>query len=299
MAARALAVGAAVCVAAAAATAQTRSDWVHHRMIYVPAPDGRGSQRVLLTYPRRERLPRDAPQALPVLVALHGAGESVHPPSRACLAWSVDYHVDDAFAALLGGRPLREAYAGLVTDARLAAVTASLRARPFRGLVLVTPYTPNLLGEAPGSDAVRAYGDWLAGPVLAAVRREVLTVEGAASTGIDGVSLGGRLALEVGLAHPEAFGVVGAIQPALGPGVVEALGVQAARTLAGRPLRLLGSDEDPGLPALRALSSSLRRARVAHDLVVARGPHGYAFNRGPGSVELLFHHGDALARAGE
>jgi hypothetical protein len=286
---------AAVC-GAAATSAQTRSDWVHHRIIYVPTPGGRGSQRVLLTYPRRERLPRDAPQALPVLFALHGAGESVHPPSRACLAWSVDYHVDDAFTALLGGRPLREAYGGLVTEARLTAVAAQLRARPFRGLVLVTPFTPNLLAEPVGSEAIAAFGQWLTGPVLDAVRREVPTVEAAAATGIDGVSLGGRLALEVGLAHPESFGVIGAIQPALGPETATALADLAVRALRGRPLRLLGSDEDPGLPALRAFSSALRRSRVAHDLVIARGPHGYEFNRGPGSLELLLYHGATLAR---
>src|SRR5690606_15994136 len=139
-------------------------------------------------------------------------------------------------------------------------------------------------------------GDWLAGPLLEAVRERfpgaARTREG---TGIDGVSMGGRVALEAGFAHPEAFGSVGAIQPAI-RGMEEALAERAARASSPQRLHLLSSDEDPFLGATRELASALTDRRVAHTLSVVPGPHDYAFNRGPAGLEMLLFHDRALAR---
>lgn len=277
---------------------QSRSPFVHHRVLHVAAALGRPAQRVLVSWPRRAgaaEVPTDA--RWPVLVALHGAHEATLAVDRACVAWSVDYRLDAAIGALMRGRVSRADYGGLVSDARLSAVNAQLRARPFRGLFVVTPYTPNLLASGSGSDAMRGYGDWLAGPVLAAVRAEFPAARERSGVGIDGVSLGGRLALEVGLSHPETFGVVGALQPAIDPPAIEALvrAAQARPAAHSQPLRVVTSDGDGGLAAARAFSSALREARVPHDLLVASGRHGYEFNRGPGALEMTLFHDAALA----
>lgn len=109
--------------------------------------------------------------------------------------------------------------------------------------------------------------------------------------------MGGRVALEVGFSHPEAFGAVGGIQPAI-RGDEEALATMAAEAARANParVRLLSSDGDPFLEPTRRLSAALGERQLAHTLTVVPGPHDYAFNRGPGSLELLLFHDRALAR---
>jgi enterochelin esterase-like enzyme len=151
------------------------------------------------------------------------------------------------------------------------------------------------MGEAPGSEAIVAWSDWVAGPMLEAVRAELPGAARArAATGIDGVSLGGMLALEIGLRHPETFATVGAIQPAI-RGREEAIAALATGE-ASQTIRLLSSDDDPFLAPTRDLSERLLARRVAHDLAVVPGPHDYSFNRGPGGLEMLLFHERSLER---
>ncbi len=275
------------------ARAQAPSDAVHFRQIHLPGPDG-ADARVLVTYARRADGREHAPhERLPIVVALHGQGEARRGPERGFLGWFSDYHLPDAFAALARGRLTSADYQGFARPEHLAARNAALAAQPFGGLLIVTPYTPDLMAEPPGGEAIVAYGAWIAGPVLAAVREAVpFAAQGREATGIDGVSLGGMLALEVGLRHHDAFATVGGIQPAV-RGRVDALVPLADGT---QRLRLLSSDDDPFLGVTRELSDGLRGRHVEHDLVVTPGPHGYDYNRGPGGIELLYFHDRALAR---
>jgi hypothetical protein len=59
-------------------------------------------------------------------------------------------------------------------------------------------------------------------------------------------------------------------------------------------LRFVTSTEDYYVPALKSVSAALRRAGVEHGLLVAEGPHDYAFNRGPGAYEMLLFHDRVL-----
>jgi predicted esterase len=284
---------AAVCFAGAAASAQSHSEHVHHDHLRVETPWG--AQRVLVMYPR---LPQGAlhppDRRWSVLVALHGMGESRRGPERGFLGWSVDYHLPDAFGALARGRLAAEDYGGFVRGEHLAAVNASLARRPFGGLMVVCPYTPDLLREPPGGYHVREYADWVAGPMLEAVRAAFPgAARGRDATGIDGVSLGGFLSLEVGLRHPEVFASVGAIQPAIRGREEQIAGLVAP---GAQHIRLLTSDTDPFRGPTELLSSRLLEREVAHDLAVVPGPHDYAFNRGPGGIEMLLFHERALAR---
>jgi hypothetical protein len=292
----ALAIAAVLSVALVAAEpvgGQSHSEFVHHRHLRVDSPWG--SQRVLVMFPRlpgsREH-PTD--RRWSIVVALHGQGEARRGMDRGFLAWSVDYRLPDAFGALSRRRLAPRDYGGMVRPEHLAAVNASLAREGWDGLMVACPYTPDLMPEAAGSPAIVAWSDWVAGPMLEAIREELPgAARGRASTGIDGVSLGGMLALEVGLRHPEAFGSVGAIQPAVG-------GRETALAALANPgdrqrIRLLTSDRDDFVDETRALSAALRGRRVAHDLVVLPGQHGYAFNRGPGGLEMLLFQARALA----
>lgn len=276
--------------------AQPYSEWVHYRRLELEGPFG--TQRVLVTFPRRgDRLEHPPRERYPVVIALHGRGEA-RDPERGHLGWANLYRLPDAFAALLRGRVTAADYNRFVRETHLAYVNASLRARPFTGVMVVTPYVPDIAGEELGSERMRQLGAWLSGPLLEHVRERF---EGAArtreGTGIDGVSMGGRVALEVGLTHPDAFGAVGAIQPAI-RGQEARLAELAAGAARASPqrLRLLTSEEDPFLWATRRLSTALAERRVTHTLTVMPGPHDYAFNRGPGGIEMLLFHDRALAR---
>lgn len=232
---------------------------------------------------------RHAPESLAVIVALHGRGEALRGPRRGARGWLDDYALEAAFAALRRGRVQPDDVAGMASDAQLRAMRRALTAHPFRDVAIVMPYTPDLMGETAGSPAVLAYGDWLTNTMLPRVRAQIPALShDAARTAIDGVSLGGMLALDVGLRHPTHFASVGGIQAAI-RGRVEAYGALASTQTPC--LRLASSTRDPFLGVNRELATRWRARGLSPELVEYSGPHNYAFNRGPGSVELLrFHH---------
>jgi hypothetical protein len=280
--------------------AQERSTFVHHRFVFAATPQG-ASQRILVTWPRRPNLPdgfvRGERQS--VLVALHGAREAELSASAATLSWHRDYALDDAMGALFRGNLTEAHYHQRVQRAHLDATNAALAASPFRGMIVATPYTPPFTNEAFGSDAVEQWGDWIAGPVLEAVRRELPAAHLRSGAAIHGVSLGGRLALEIGFRHPEAFGAVGALQPAIQESMVEPLATLAASASTNAETRqrieIVTSDADGGRETAFALGAALRSRRVPHDVLQAVGEHGYEFNRGPGAIEMLRFADRALA----
>jgi iron(III)-salmochelin esterase len=271
---------------------------VHERRMRVEGPKG-DTQRVSVIFPfRNDRKDHPEGERYPLVVALHGRGESKKGPVRGPRGWVLDYGLPSAFGAFARGQVTREDYRGMVDPAHLAAVNAALKARAFAGAMVVTPYVPDV-GAADSNVTVKEYAAWLAGPLLEQVRAEF---EGAArdrrSVGIDGVSLGGWLALEAGLLHPEVFGSVGGIQPAV-RGREDALADMAAearRTGKAQHLRLLTAQDDPYRPPTKRLSGALRQRHVPHDLLVLPGRHDYEFNQGPGVMELLRFHASVLVR---
>lgn len=267
------------------ASSQIGSDVIHQYRLDVTGPTG-ATEPVMVTFPRLpgRKLHPDG-HRWPVVVALHGLGESQRGVERGFLGWNVDYQLPRAFEAMLSGRLTSANFQGFVRPQHLSRINAWLASGGFEGVAVITPYTPALLDPS-SADALARYGDWLAGPLLQQVRAQYPGLSQTnAGTGIDGISLGGRIALEVGFKHPEAFGAVGGIQPAV-RGDAERL-TAMVRPEAGQRIRLVSSDGDSFLEATRALSTRLAERQVPHDLVVTPGPHDYPFNRGPGSIELL------------
>jgi len=233
----------------------------------------------------------------PVLVALHGRGEARKPPAEGALGWPRDYALVRAISRV-AAPPLTAAdFEGFVDAPRLGTLNQRLHDRPFGGLIVACPYLPDL--DLADDHAIADFGAFLTNTLLPRVRRETPARAEALATGIDGVSLGGAVALAVGLDRSDAFGAVGAVQPALDRADATQWAARAKAARARHPglaLHLLTSDGDYFREAVRATSTALQDAGVHHDFDLVVGPHDYPFNRGPGSIEMLLWHDRALGR---
>lgn len=240
---------------------------------------------------------RSPEQRFPVLVTFHGRGESAKGSRRGSRGWIEDYGLIRAIERL-GAPPLRaEDFESFVTEERLARFNAALGERPYEGLIVVCPFLPDVLKGARAFEEAGPLADFVVDVLLPRVYAKTPAQGTAASTGIDGVSLGGRASLLVGLTRPLAFGSVGALQAALDPKELARFSGLAARAAAQNPalrLRLLTSDEDYFQKENQRLSVLLERGGVAHQFVRVIGTHSYRFNRGPGSLEMLLFHDRAL-----
>jgi len=234
----------------------------------------------------------------PVVVALHGRGEALKAPAEGAMGWARDYALLHAYDRLRSPPLVDADYQGLSDPARLAETNASLATRPFGGVIVACPWLPDF--RPPPTVDIGAYARFLIDDLLPRVRRETPALSAPESTGIDGVSLGGIIALRIGLSSPDVFAAVGGIQPALQEGQNAkwtALAQSARERRPGLKLRLLTSHDDYFRAAILSVSQAWRASGIDHDFVDVPGPHDYVFNRGPGSIELLLWHDRALARA--
>ncbi|MFC1642590.1 alpha/beta hydrolase [Myxococcota bacterium] len=252
-----------------------------------------GPMRVVVSIPARN----SQQTKLPVLIAMHGRGEAFKGPARGARAWVDDYWLPRALERLVRPPLLPADLLGYVEPGRLAQLNESLARRPYRGLIVVCPYTPDILAGNHPFSAARDLAGFLVDILLRRVYRETPAMGTPASTGVDGVSLGGRAALLVGFERSRSLGAVAGLQAAFDSADASELGrlAQLARKAnPGLRLRLLTSQGDFFLAANRAISAEWRRRSLAHELLVLPGPHDYAFNRGPGVFEMLLFHDRAL-----
>jgi len=233
----------------------------------------------------------------PVLVAFHGRGESLKGSRRGARGWIDDYLLSRAGERLEHPPLVPADFETYVSAARLEQINAALRAQPYAGLIVVCPYLPDVLQRDAAWAAGTALADFIADTLLPRVYAKTPALGTAASTGVDGVSLGGRASLLVGFARPLAFGSVGALQAALDASEVQRFAELGARALAQNPrlaLRVLTSDEDYFRSQNQALSAALSERGVAHGFALVVGTHSYQFNRGPGALEMLLFHSRVL-----
>jgi hypothetical protein len=179
--------------------------------------------------------------------------------------------------------------------ARLRALNASLRKFPYQGLAFACPYVP--WQASPTLEASRGFARFLVNRLIPRVRAETHCLSERRRTGLSGVSMGGRVALFVGLSHPDVFGAVSAIQPALREEDADLIAQLAWSAMASPDfkLRLVSSKDDYFLPAIRAVSKRLSRDGIPHEFAVLDGDHSVEFNRGPGVFEMLLWH-ERMAR---
>jgi pimeloyl-ACP methyl ester carboxylesterase len=237
-------------------------------------------------------------EKVPLLVLLHGLGETWDQGVGA-FAWVERYGLGTAYARLR--RPLVTRTSRLVSllpDARLAELNASLAARPFRGLAIACPYTPNVVKLPDPAAALDAYAGWVADVVVPRARSEAPVFTDAAHTSLDGVSLGGYLGLEVFVRRPDVFGALGLVQSAMSPLKVpvyaeKIAAIHAAALSAGRPpptFHIETTHADPMHDLNLAFANELTRRGVANDFVALPGSHDQTFLREAGSMEMLLWH---------
>jgi len=255
-------------------------------------PGERLARRCLLLVPRggAER----------VLVLLHGLGETTSE-AVGIRAWADRYGLVTA-AARLSRPPVVRTLPDVtfLTDARLTELNAALGREPFRGLALACPFTPNVFKQPSTVGALDRYAAWLTEGLLPAVRKQLGLPANGGAVALDGVSLGGFVALEVFLRRPGAFEAAGATQPAIGANLVRSYAARfaAAREQVGaRPLRIATSSWDGGRQASVALVKQLGARGVEATLSESPGPHDQRWLREVGSLELLFHYDRVLAPA--
>lgn len=255
-----------------------------------------GAMQVVVRLP-----PRREGQRFPVLIAMHGRGEAFKGPAHGARGWVDDYGLATALERLHAPPLVPKDLENLAAPERLGRLNAALGETPFGDLVVVCPYTPDILaGDKPFSAAL-PFGRFLVEELLPRVYRETPALGTAGSTGIDGVSLGGRASVLIGLERAEAFGAVGALQAAFDSADAPELARRAKMAREKNPklsIRLLTSDGDFFLRANKNISKALTDAGISHELRVVPGPHDYVFNRGPGVYEMLLFHDRALRGRG-
>lgn len=257
-------------------------------------PDGPwGRTRVVVTVPRNASMQN----RMPVLIALHGRGEALRGPEAGARGWPDDYGMLRAFERLLSPPLSAEDFGGMIDGERLRRWNRSLRERPYRGVIVVSPYLADELKPRHLLADASRYGAFLLETVLPRVSREAPALADPAATGIDGISLGGRASVLVGLIHPRRFGAVGGMQPAFGKkqvGQIAGLLVQARRENPTLRFRLLTSKQDVFLDVTNRLSAAIAQRGEPHRMDIVEGNHSYEFNRGPGVYEMLLYYDRVL-----
>ncbi len=241
-----------------------------------------------------DRRPSDR---FPLLIALHGRGEAMKGPVRGARGWVDDYALGRAIRRLSMPPLTSGDFEEIVDTKRLNTINGMLQAQPYAGLVVLCPYTPDVLtGERPFERAV-PYAKFLAETLIPRARRELPVIDAARATGIDGVSLGGRVSLLAGLYQPGSFGAIATLQAAFDSSDASRLAALGSAALKVNPelkFRFLTSDGDYFLGANRALDAAFSQSHILHEFLVVPGPHDYIFNRGPGAIEMLLYHDRAL-----
>lgn len=267
------------------------------RDIALPGDRELGRRFVLLLPKHLEKNER-----VPLLILLHGLGES-GDERMGVYAWLERYGIGIAYDRLRRAPILRTSKRKDWTDTRLKQLNQELSARPFKGLAIACPFTPNIHGLIKRSKkfnesvaALEGYTRWIAETVLPRARKEAACIaEGAANTAIDGCSLGGYLSLEVFLRRPDLFAAWGGVQSAFGAYRVPHYADRIEKALANEAprrirLHLQTSTDDPYRESNEKLSALLNTKGVPNDLLVLPGPHDQPWLRESGTLEMLHWH---------
>lgn len=257
----------------------------------LPLPRVRGmGKTTLVLVPRAPA----ADASLPLLVALHGLGETKEERSG-LFAWLGPYGLGRAWERL-EAPPLGRERAAYVSEPEYAALSQSLAKDPFRGLLVVCPFMPNpYAGDA--ATKLERYSDWLTGDLLPAVREQLPSAtRDPRHTAVAGVSLGGAVAVEAFVRRSSEFGILGTVQGAYGTN----LSKQHARRIAeakhpeGRAVYVATSKGDPYRAANQRLSRELSALGVQNRYSERKGPHSQDWLIEIGSLEMLLWHDRAL-----
>jgi hypothetical protein len=236
-------------------------------------------------------------EKVPLLVALHGLGETVDQRTGA-YAFVERYGLPEAYQRLRRPPVTRTLpNQDYFSNQGLLELNSELSTKPFRGIAIACPYMPNFIKLERDPSALDQYAHWISDAVIPTARREAPVYTDAAHTTIDGVSLGGYGGLEVFLRKPDLFGAWGCVQGALGTLRLEGYAEKLAAVYqkSRKDFHLETSKGDPFHDTATTLSDLLTRKGVPSELLVYPGPHDQPFLRESGILGMLHWH-DARPR---
>jgi len=236
-------------------------------------------------------------QKVPLLVALHGLGETTDARTGA-YAFLEHYGLADAYERCRRPPVVRTlAKDDYFSEALLAELNEDLRAAPFQGIAIACPYMPNVNRAPQPSQMFDRYASWIVDVVIPRARREAPVYTDAAHTSIDGVSLGGYTGIEVFLRKPDVFGAWGCVQGAFGAARVAGYADRLAAVYQKSPrdFHLETSKGDPYHDVTLSLADALIQRGVPNSLLVYPGPHDQPWLRESGIIGMLRWH-DARLR---
>lgn len=235
--------------------------------------------------------PRHVPAGarLPLVIALHGLGESADP-ALAARAWPELYGLLEAWRRLLQPPVAPRSRRGDWPPDRMAEVNRDLAARPLAGFIVACPFTPNPSRARDRGAHLDAYARWLTDVVTARARAQHSVLPTSASTHLAGCSMGGSVAVEVALRARGAFGGLALVQSAHGahrnPAIAAGL-ASAGPGGAPLPTLVLTSQGDPFRDRNHALARELASRGVPHEARTLPGPHDQPWLREAGTPEML------------
>jgi enterochelin esterase-like enzyme len=252
--------------------------------------DGEASwaRRALVAYPTRS----EPGQTHPGLLLFHGRGETASE-SAALHAWR------DSYGLVSSDARLRRPPIALTADerryilpAQLDAIHAKLAEKPFSGLCVICPVTPNPHRARQPERVLDRYSEWIEHTLLPAARAAA-PLDAARGIGVDGCSMGGYVAAEVFARKPHLFRSFGVVQPAVGEFRVARYARHLARALKRESLlgiHLQTSTRDPYRGAVSAFARQLKRQGARFTLDVLPGPHDRQWLRAAGTLAMLAWH---------
>ena len=266
------------------AATESRTAWIveEHQVPGAAAPLG----PVVVLRPRKPRRKK-----LPMVIALHGRGETAKPPRQGAFGWPSDYGLRAWLEASAEGPVDPSMLSGIGDPRVLAKANARWRKEGAPDVCFVCPYYTDV--EAHRPDDARPLMRYLAEQVVPWAHGALPIEASPAMTSIDGVSLGGYLALRTACEYPTLFRAVGGLQPAMNRSDVGAWRRRLDRAWAANPgleLRLLTSDGDFFQEGVDGLHHALAAAGRKHRYLRVHGPHDYLFNRTFGSLALIDFH---------
>jgi pimeloyl-ACP methyl ester carboxylesterase len=242
-------------------------------------------------------VPRELPADPPLLLLLHGLGET-HDQKVGARAYAERYGLLAAVSRL-SRPPLERTLRGkeYFGAGRLEELNARLAGKPYRAPVIVCPYTPNPW-KAGGAAVVERYASFLCGRLKSEVEERVGRSFPSTRVMVSGVSLGGYVALHIFLRRPEAFCGLGLAQAAFAQDQAARYAAslaEAASRVGPRRVEILSSSLDPYRRPSELLHRQLQRRAQASTLRVSPGPHDQSWLKESGVIEMLLSADDVFS----
>lgn len=242
--------------------------------------------------PALVRVPPHGPSAhLPALIVLHGRGEAQKSPDRGARGFIDDYGLEQAWAWLSAEPAARVAPSDVPASYR-AEVEQALDRQKFTPMVVVMPYLPDRFRGPEAFYNAPEYSRILT-ELIARIKAELPVRQDPRGWALDGISLGGRVAMTCARELAPQLGSVGSVQAAIDEReliVLADLFAEARKLNPELRVSLATSEHDYFRLVLEHYHATLQSRAFPHDWTMLPGDHSYAFNRGPGVTHLLISH---------